>query len=349
MTSQILVKAVLLFFLGFEGREGSGNIGGHVGSLLEPPLGPIQANRSGPGFGALREGRRRCWRGSNARCLSGRDERGYLPGMLSADALSSSPRQTPAKVCTYCGGPATTVDHVPPKNMFPPPRPTLVTVPSCFDCNNGASGDDDKFRTFISLRVGAGSANTLALWKNGAFRSLVHNKRELRRVAETMEDHPVYSPGGLYLGRATTALFEQEPHDRTIERIARGLYFHEFREPLPRDCPVEVMTINLAARGWAAQLQDTLRLMEVRSIGGEAVFEYAFARAPERPQSSLWLFRFYEGHEALAATGRIAYAEVNTPIGAKAQPSDPVGDRKNQPSSASAGLSVTTPDMRDGR
>jgi hypothetical protein len=228
--------------------------------------------------------------------------------MSSADALSGVRQQAPARVCAYCGELATTADHVPPQNIFLPPRPPLVTVPSCFACNNGASPDDEKFRTFISLRVGTGSPRTLALWRNGAFRSLLHNKRELRRVAETMEDHPVFTPSGLYLGHATTALFEQEPHDRTIERIARGLYLHEYREPLPRDCPVEVMVINSADPGWASQLQDTLRLMEVRSIGGETVFEYAFARAPERPQSSLWLFRFYEGHEAMAATGRMARA-----------------------------------------
>jgi hypothetical protein len=44
-------------------------------------------------------------------------------------------------------------DHVPPKNLFGKPRPsTLVTVPSCLECNRGASGDDEYFRTMVALR-----------------------------------------------------------------------------------------------------------------------------------------------------------------------------------------------------
>jgi hypothetical protein len=209
--------------------------------------------------------------------------------------------------CAYCGAPATTRDHVPPKNLFLRPRPSnLITVDSCNDCNNGNSANDEKFRTFISLSVGVASSNSLELWKKGAFPSLLHNRRELRRVAGTMEEVPVYSRGGLYLGRATAALFEQEPHDRTIQRIIRGLYFHEFTEPLPQNCPIEVFIVDSRKPGWQDCLRQTIRLMQVRNIGGAEVFEYAFARAPERPQSSLWLFRFYAGHVVHAATGRLA-------------------------------------------
>ena len=52
--------------------------------------------------------------------------------------------------CTYCNNAATTIDHVPPKSFFARPRPaTLITVPSCEACNNGASLDDQYFRDMV--------------------------------------------------------------------------------------------------------------------------------------------------------------------------------------------------------
>src|SRR5271165_919227 len=58
-------------------------------------------------------------------------------------------RMTP-KTCVFCGAIATTSDHVPPKNLFIPPRPTdLITVPACEICNGGTSTLDEEFRVFV--------------------------------------------------------------------------------------------------------------------------------------------------------------------------------------------------------
>jgi hypothetical protein len=59
--------------------------------------------------------------------------------------------------CYLCGTPATTQDHIPPKCMFPKPRPTdLITVPSCCACNDKTKLDDEYFR----LVVAAGSRDS---------------------------------------------------------------------------------------------------------------------------------------------------------------------------------------------
>lgn len=47
-------------------------------------------------------------------------------------------------LCVYCGGQATTLDHIPPKCLFGKNRPSnLVTVPACDNCNKGACKDDE--------------------------------------------------------------------------------------------------------------------------------------------------------------------------------------------------------------
>jgi hypothetical protein len=59
--------------------------------------------------------------------------------------------------CVNCGAAVDlTRDHVPPKNLFPKPRPELFTVASCRACNNGASEDDEYFRLTLSMAEGSG-------------------------------------------------------------------------------------------------------------------------------------------------------------------------------------------------
>ncbi|WRS26141.1 hypothetical protein U6B65_07170 [Oscillospiraceae bacterium MB08-C2-2] len=48
------------------------------------------------------------------------------------------------KLCIYCGKPAETRDHVPPKCFLDEPYPAqLKTVSACLQCNNGFSKDED--------------------------------------------------------------------------------------------------------------------------------------------------------------------------------------------------------------
>ena len=67
--------------------------------------------------------------------------------------------------CCYCHNPSTTKDHIPPKNIFPKPRPTnLITVLSCKDCNEDPSLDDEYFG-FIITAACAGHHQARELFK----------------------------------------------------------------------------------------------------------------------------------------------------------------------------------------
>jgi hypothetical protein len=211
----------------------------------------------------------------------------------------------PRPVCVYCGKLATTRDHVPPKAIFVELRPLdLITVPSCEACNNDASRFDERFRNIIGMRAGEGSPNTPALWGK-TWRSLKRNRRDLEAVWKSMKNVPIVSEGGLYVGSATEFAFDAKTHDRVIERITRGLYFHHFGEPLPFELPVEVIPI-CDGSDWLTAIKPFLRSMKVGDIGGHAAFEYAYARAEDERDGSLWIYRFYERHVAAATTGSLA-------------------------------------------
>ncbi len=54
----------------------------------------------------------------------------------------------------YCGvAPGRTGDHVPPRSLFPLPRPSnLVKVPCCEACRTTQSIDDEYFKNMIVMR-----------------------------------------------------------------------------------------------------------------------------------------------------------------------------------------------------
>lgn len=52
--------------------------------------------------------------------------------------------------CVYCGNPASTGDHVPPKALLARPLPNnLLKVRSCVSCNRGASLDEQYFLVLV--------------------------------------------------------------------------------------------------------------------------------------------------------------------------------------------------------
>ena len=139
-----------------------------------------------------------------------------------------------ARACTYCDQPATTRDHVPPKNLFEPPRPQLITVPSCAACNKGASLDDEYFPTVVALRHDLDSpegdwvrASAMRSFQRPQGRGLLSS---LLLGAGTTE---VTSPAGLYLGRATTYPVDNERLDRVVLRTTLGLLYDETGSKLP--------------------------------------------------------------------------------------------------------------------
>lgn len=54
--------------------------------------------------------------------------------------------------CIYCGKPARTREHIPPKSLLIEPFPeNLPTIPACFECNNGFSADEEYFICFLEV------------------------------------------------------------------------------------------------------------------------------------------------------------------------------------------------------
>ena len=201
--------------------------------------------------------------------------------------------------CVYCGERSTSDDHVPPKALFVPPRPPLITVRACDTCNNGASDDDEAFRAFMSVRAGSEEGETHALWQT-TLRGIRRNRRESRRLVASMRTLPSYSRSGLlWTGNRVAATFPAGPHDRVMSRTTRGLYFHHFGERMPPDIRLDLSVMNPDALGFQMWLGKTLPGLRVCDIGGSERFGYAFGLLEESPATSLWLYQIYRTHVVL--------------------------------------------------
>lgn len=205
----------------------------------------------------------------------------------------------PETLCAICGQEkAKTVDHIIPRGIFANPRPDImVTVPSCFKCNHGASTQEEAFRVYLSLHVGVDTPETKALWDNHALKTLKHNKKLTRKILRNSKMVYVQTPSGIIYDRRLAALWDSDAHDMVIERMIRGLYYHHYNEILGEKATCRVQ--------WLRRLNDELlKVFEdfpQNAIGsGQLVYRYACA-AEDRLYSS-WLFQFYGRHWASGYT-----------------------------------------------
>jgi hypothetical protein len=207
--------------------------------------------------------------------------------------------------CVYCGeNEATTEDHVVPEGLFDhAPGGGYVKVPSCYDCNNGYSRDEEYF--LVAVLAEATMHSPVA---NRVLDRLAEDHRSGRRkrsglaVALLQKVRPVdvYSPGGVYIGSGQGVEIDTARVNRVLEKIVRGLFFHRFKRPLPQRAPVFVEIkpdmARLHSGACSAALQQPPTFMD-------DVFSYRVFVLPENGDYSSWTFGFYDSVLAIAVTG----------------------------------------------
>lgn len=202
-----------------------------------------------------------------------------------------------SELCSICGTcKATTRDHVPPKGIFLPPRPNLITVPACHECNQGASKDDENFRAFVSMHGYGNSHKAEKLFWDRTVPRLRRNPKFRTDILSKIEPVNMIS-GKIFIGRAFRGKWDSEVHHRVIERIMRGLYFHHFREILG-DC----FKVNTQWLKWESLKEfDFIKQMKLCVIDQEQ-FTYLYVRTKSYPLVSIWIFEFFKSHWASGYT-----------------------------------------------
>lgn len=217
-----------------------------------------------------------------------------------------------AGICVYCGRVAVlTADHIPPKLLFPKPRPlNLITVRSCNECNQGASKDDEYFRLATSIRSDIGGHPAASQVIPTVLRSL--GKPEATGLTKTfirsLCDMTILGENGEPVQVKEGFRCDTKRIERVATRITKGLYSHHFGQPLPTDHFV----VTYSGAGLQSVDYSTAR----RVIGcvakvssgdpkriGEGVFAYWHHLVPScHGEVTVWLLVFYERSWILSMT-----------------------------------------------
>ena len=206
-------------------------------------------------------------------------------------------------VCVYCGSTeAITDDHIPPKSLFPKPRPSnLITVRSCRQCNEGASKDDEYFRLMLSLRHDTGDHPSVKQILPSIYRSLQKPAKKgfQQALFNSMKDMELVSRGGIYLGDAQSYDVNLVRLDRVAKRTTAGLYYHQFGKPIPAGFHVTAYSADGLDNLSADTKQRVIKLFDdvTRNephIFGDGVFAYWHEPAHNHDTVGVWVLAFYE-------------------------------------------------------
>jgi hypothetical protein len=110
-----------------------------------------------------------------------------------------------------------TKDHIPPKNLFPKPRPSnLHTLNCCFTCNNNFSFDEEFFRdNIVPLSDLYNNSDAINIWEN-VIRS--HNRNVPRRI-EMLSRVSIDENTGLPILK-----IKKDKLEKISLKIAKGLF-----------------------------------------------------------------------------------------------------------------------------
>ena len=203
--------------------------------------------------------------------------------------------------CAYCGRDMQrgdiTKDHVIPRSMFPKTYGGQRLTVKCYGaCNAFYRTSEDRFRAWVLSGQAGDTEHSSALLPR-LFQS--PNKDLGLRAAYLSSIQPALleTPGGIQFGTTVIVELDRDVETRVLAKIARGLYFHETGNILPRSATVVGARIADPGR-LGAQLPAT---RPGKSCWPE-VFRYRFALMQHEPHASLWLMLFYDIEPFLVIT-----------------------------------------------
>lgn len=198
------------------------------------------------------------------------------------------------KWCYLCHGTENmTSDHVPPKNLFPEPRPTnLITVPCCTKCNAEYSKLDEQFRAFVTTAANASKAGKEIMRSKVFGGSFKRSPRLKERMRSGLQPGVFSTPfGKVDVPLITVERSFMEPF---FVRMTKGLLATFYADVDYRAFSFQISQLNQfgASHPNFSAIVAGLKADE----RGAGVFRFWRGITPphERPIGGLWIYQFYE-------------------------------------------------------
>ena len=206
-------------------------------------------------------------------------------------------------ICALCGETLqVTREHVPPRNLYLPPRPrNTITVPVCGPCNHGYHLDDEYFRVYVSAGAKPGT-RLWRLWKekvvgssflrSGGLKGRLLNDQD-KVVRHHLTVQPLRTFDNKVLGDEWLPLvlpFSASRIKAVVEKIVRCLHFSLCGTPLSKHARLEVDITPLNPT-------DLQVLFDQRTGEVGDFEEFVFRREVTGQGCTRWLMAFYRLHK----------------------------------------------------
>lgn len=213
-------------------------------------------------------------------------------------------------LCVYCAKEKnTTRDHVPPKNLFPNPKPSnLITVPCCDSCNKEKQKDEDYFRSWILFGKAGITNQGKIIWDQKLNRTYEKDIGLKKAIARSFKEVEIKTPSGIYLGKRLAIQAEWNRIERVISKIVKGLYYFEYNEIMSNNVQIKVAHITYDKK-MQDEMKKLLLLPGKRKWYG--IFEYARNRVESAKSNSAWLLLFFNSNLFAVLTRDKKIGDVN--------------------------------------
>ena len=196
--------------------------------------------------------------------------------------------------CAYCREEKkVTRDHVISRALFPKKydKTNPIIVPSCRECNNGFSKDEEYFRQFLNFFSMEHSKESKDIFNTKIRRSIERRPQIGHKAMSKMEIVDLFTESGIYLGKKTKIDISDEDwirHHTVLDKYIKGLFYHEFNRPLPVDYKIKHVLCD----------QDEFLLKVTSQVNkwnkeNKEIFAYAYNSITDS-YNSIWVTVYYD-------------------------------------------------------
>ena len=195
-----------------------------------------------------------------------------------------------AKSCYICYSTKNlTKDHIPPKNLFPSPKPTnLITVWCCRKCNEKFSLIDESFRVFTSSVFNRSKSGEW-IWNNKVMDSTFKRSPKLKTVT-TKSLIPIQAEINGQKMQATGMTYPVRKTKEYLVRLTKGFTRHFNPEIDYSQAKFKVAHI-IPNQQIADMLYEKFFYVEK----GDGVFRMWRMFVKDMGAKSVWVYVFYDG------------------------------------------------------
>ncbi len=193
------------------------------------------------------------------------------------------------KNCYLCGSTVKlTKDHIPPKNLFPSPKPTnLATVLCCKKCNEKYTLVDESFRIFVSSTLNRSKAGQW-IWDNKVMNSSFRRSSNLK-MATRKSLVPIKAQINGQIMPATGMTYPIKKAKKYLTRLTKG--FTRYFNPEIDYSKAKFKVMNIIPN---RQIVDMLYQKFFYVEKGEGVFRMWRMFVKGQEPMSIWVFVFYD-------------------------------------------------------